>query len=185
MRSESWAYELACERLSVSLPQRWAHVEAVARRAGTASVVVGDGAGVLWTAAVLHDVGYAPELAATGLHSLDGARFLRGLGVDERVVGLVAFHSAARWDAELAGLASSLGEFVDEGPTVVRDALWWADMTVGPDGAVVGFEERMAEVRRRYGPDHAVSRAVNASLSERAEAVNRTESRLRAAGVQV
>jgi hypothetical protein len=41
---------------------------------------------VLVAAAWVHDIGYAPELLATGFHPLDGARYLTGLGVPERVV---------------------------------------------------------------------------------------------------
>jgi hypothetical protein len=41
-------------------------------------------------AAWLHDIGYAPELAVTGFHPLDGARFLRRAGADGQVVSLVA-----------------------------------------------------------------------------------------------
>lgn len=53
-------------------------------------------AGLLLAAATLHDVGYAPRLAATGFHPLDGARFLRDEhGAEERLVRLVANHSFA------------------------------------------------------------------------------------------
>ncbi len=99
--------------------------------------------------------------------------------MDERLCCLVAHHSAAATDAELAGLAAEIAEFEDE-QTPVRDALWWADMTVGPDGEVVAFPDRMAEVRARYGPDHPVSRALDKSMPEREAAVQRTEARLRA-----
>jgi HD superfamily phosphodiesterase len=45
-------------------------------------------------AAYLHDIGYVPTLARTRFHPLDGARHLRELG-EERLVGLVAYHSGA------------------------------------------------------------------------------------------
>ncbi|MEU7572881.1 HDIG domain-containing metalloprotein [Micromonospora sp. NPDC049240] len=42
---------------------------------------------VLVEAAWLHDVGYAQEVRVSGLHALDGARWLRRMGFDERVAG--------------------------------------------------------------------------------------------------
>jgi hypothetical protein len=45
---------------------------------------------VLVAAAWLHDVGYNPAVVSTGLHALDGARWLRMLGTDERIACLVA-----------------------------------------------------------------------------------------------
>jgi aminoglycoside phosphotransferase (APT) family kinase protein len=38
------------------------------------------------TAAWLHDVGYAPAVVATGLHPLDGARYLRNEGWPEELI---------------------------------------------------------------------------------------------------
>ena len=35
---------------------------------------------VLVSAARLHDIGYAPDVMATGFHPLDGVRYLAGLG---------------------------------------------------------------------------------------------------------
>lgn len=55
-----------------------------------------------------------------------------------------------------------------------------ADMTVGPDGETTAFPDRMAEVRRRHGSDHPVTRAVDLSMDERRAAVRRTEERLSA-----
>ena len=46
-------------------------------------------------AAWIHDIGYAPEVAASGFHPLDGARFLAAAGVSQRLADLVAHHSCA------------------------------------------------------------------------------------------
>ena len=73
-------------------------------------------------AAWLHDIGYAPEVATSGVHPLDGARFLAASGVSKRLVGLVAHHSCAAPEAELRGLAAELAGFDDEHGTVC-DAL--------------------------------------------------------------
>jgi putative nucleotidyltransferase with HDIG domain len=55
---------------------------------------------------LLHDIGYAPSLVATGFHPVDGARFLRAQGTPEVVVSLVAHHSGAVFEAEQRGLAA-------------------------------------------------------------------------------
>jgi hypothetical protein len=61
--------------LAVPLPRRWSHVEAVAAKAAEISRVLGDAdSEVLVASAWLHDLGYAPGIARTGLHALDGAR---------------------------------------------------------------------------------------------------------------
>ena len=58
---------------------------------------------------------------------------------------------------------------------LVRDLLWYADMTVGPDGQSMNFEERMKDVRARYRADHAVIRTVNVGMVDRRGAVWRAE----------
>ena len=70
----SRAGHLAQALLQEPLPRRWAHVQGVAARALSLAPVLGADAGLLEAAAWLHDIGYAPGLAVTGLHALDGAR---------------------------------------------------------------------------------------------------------------
>jgi HD superfamily phosphodiesterase len=72
----SWARQLARALLQEPLPRRWTHVQGVAARVRSLAPVLGADAHLLEAAAWLHDIGYAPDLAATGLHSLDGARYL-------------------------------------------------------------------------------------------------------------
>lgn len=81
------------------------------------------------SAAVLHDVGYAPRLAATGFHPLDGAPFLRDEhGADERLVWLVANHSFALLEAEERGLRKVLErEFPLLDEPLLVDALVYCD----------------------------------------------------------
>jgi hypothetical protein len=170
-----WAESTARERLAASLPRRWRHVQQVARRPETLAAQLAEDAELLVVSAWLHDIGYAPELAEVGFHPLDGARFLRAGEHDERLCGLVAFHSSALAEAEALDLADQLAaEFEDE-RTLTRDLLWFADMTTGPDGQCMSFEERMADVRDRYGPEHYVIRALEAGMAERAAAVARAE----------
>jgi hypothetical protein len=146
-----------------------------------AGVFGADGAELV-AAAWLHDVGYAPELVVTGLHALDGAWFLRAAGWPRRVYELVAHHSCAMLEAELRGLARELAEFTNEA-TPVRDALWYCDMTTGPTGERVTVEQRLAEIAERYGPGDVVTRFVEVARDELVGAVERTQSRLRAAGL--
>jgi hypothetical protein len=175
------ASEVAQRYLATPLPRRWAHVQAVAVKAeDVGRVLDGEDALVLVTAAWLHDVGYAPGIARTGFHALDGARWLLQNGWPVRVAALVAYHSCALFEAEERGLADWLtAEFVpEESPTA--DALWFADMTTGPDGRDVDVLARLAEIHDRYGPDHVVTRFWARAKPSLLEAVRRTEALLAA-----
>ncbi|GHF79416.1 putative nucleotidyltransferase with HDIG domain [Amycolatopsis bartoniae] len=174
----AWAKRL----LENELPRRWQHSQGVAGRAAEiARLLPRDEGQVLVVSAWLHDIGYAAEVADTGFHQLDGARYLARHGVPRRVCALVAHHAGAAAVAELNGLSGELAEFEDE-RGVVRDALWYCDMTTSPDGAHMSFDERMAELRARRGPDDPVVRALDRNGDERAAAVRRTEEFLRRHG---
>jgi hypothetical protein len=168
----AWARELAAASLAESLPGRWTHVRAVAGKAENLRLVVGEDGDLLVAAAWLHDLGYAPSVADTGFHPLDGARFLRDIDADARLCGLVAHHSGARYEARLRDLGRQLAEFRDES-SLVRDCLWFCDMTTGPAGNPVTFDQRLAEIRQRYGSDHVVPRAMGAAAREIGAAIGR------------
>src|SRR5712691_3944912 len=85
MSQSEWAAQIARTFLERQLPVRWAHTRRVAAQARTLSPILGADADQLEAAAWLHDIGYSPELAVTGFHPLDGARFLRAEGADELV----------------------------------------------------------------------------------------------------
>ncbi|MHC0432027.1 HD domain-containing protein [Streptomyces sp. O3] len=176
------AYGLADSLLSEPLPRRWSHSLGVAERARSLRPILGQDAPVMEAAAVLHDIGYSPQIATTGFHPLDGARFLRDQeGVDERVVRLVAHHSCARLEAEERGLREELeAEFDLEQPVLV-DALLFCDMTTTPDGGCTTSEARVAEIVGRYGPDTIVGRFIQRAAPEIHAAVGRVEARLSAA----
>jgi hypothetical protein len=165
--------------LAVPLPRRWRHVQAVAIKADRiSSGLSAKDADILVASAWLHDIGYAPPAVSTDLHALDGARFLRSEDFPERVCGLVAHHSCAIFEAAERGLAEVLAsEFTDE-QSPVTDALWYADMTTGPDGESLEVADRLAEVRRRYGPDHLVTRFWSHAEPTLVDAVRRTERRM-------
>ncbi|MFL6125941.1 three-helix bundle dimerization domain-containing protein [Actinophytocola sp.] len=175
----TWAWLTARNLLADELPRRWAHTRGVARRAQQIAPAFPPAEReVLVASAWLHDIGYASPVAVTGLHQLDGARYLAGLGVPFRLCALVAHHAGAAAVADVRGLADELAVFDDE-RSPVRDGLWYCDMTTGPDGRPMTFTERMAELRGRRAADDPVIRALAVNEPERAAAVDRVAERLR------
>ena len=149
----SWAEHLAQALLQEPLPRRWAHVQGVAARARSLAPVLGADADLLEAAAWLHDIGYAPDLAVTGLHALDGARYLRDAQhADAMLCRLVAHHSCAIIEAEERGLADVLGREFEPPPDVLGSALTFCDMTTSPDGEPVPVERRLAEIHAPLRP---------------------------------
>ena len=172
----AWAQAEARSRLE-RLGNRWLHSEAVALRASQVSLVCEPAdRPLLIAAALLHDVGYSPELAATGFHPLDGARWLATQG-PQRLAGLVAHHTGARYEADELGLRSALDEFPDEA-SAVSDALTYCDLTTGPRGERITAVARLTEIERRYGQDSAVVRALKQAAASLSSMVDRTEQRL-------
>ncbi|WP_246281915.1 HD domain-containing protein [Fodinicola acaciae] len=171
------------EALVSSLGDRWKHLQAVGARAAVlAPAVPEDDGELLVMAGWLHDIGYAPEIARMGFHSLDGAVHLRELGYPERLVCLVAHHTGARFEAAERGLSAELAAFeLEDGPTM--DALVCADLTTGPQGQPLSFDERMAEILRRYDEDSPVHRAITAARESLAGSVDRTRRRLADVGL--
>lgn len=155
------------------LGARWAHTLAVVEQAQPLRRQFTEvDADRLIAAAYLHDVGYAPDLVSTAFHPLDGARWLTGQ-VEAQVVSLVAHHSCARAEAELRGLGPQLAHFAYPERTLL-DALTFCDMTSSPAGRRVSVQDRLSEIRQRYGPEHVVTKAINASGPSLIEAVRRT-----------
>lgn len=175
--SVEWATQTAEVELSGLLPRRWAHTQGAAACAAELRHILGGEAELLIAAAILHDVGYAPRLAVTGFHPLDGARFLRDEhGADERLVRLVANHSFALLEAEERTLRETLEtEFPSLQEQVLMDALVYCDMTTTPDGERTTARERVAEIRERYGEDSIVGRFIRRAAPEIFAAVERVE----------
>jgi putative nucleotidyltransferase with HDIG domain len=150
------------ERLLSPLGSRWSHVLQVGEQARRiAHVVPPDDRDLLVAAAYLHDIGYAPELAKTGFHPLDGARWIRDHGLTDRLARLVAHHSCAVYEAQVRGLAETLLDEFEPEDSVTYDALVFCDLTTGPRGENLRFDERVRDIYERYGPNHEVSRALD------------------------
>jgi hypothetical protein len=99
-------------------------------------------------AAWLHDAGYSPWLSSTGLHSLDGARWLRDRGRPMESCRLVAWRTA--WvEAQLRGVDADLAAEFEPPPALVAAALSSPGPTSSPTGARWTIERRLADILRR------------------------------------
>lgn len=173
MELSTWAEIHAGDLLSPR-GRRWRHALAVADTARHLTIgLAPEDADVLVAAAYLHDVGYAPELATTGFHPLDGARHLRVLG-HERLAGLVAHHTQGRHEAKLRSLQEALAEFHDE-HSLVSAALAYCDLTTGPRGERMTPGQRLLDVEARYGDDSPVTTGLRAAWPELMDAVRQVE----------
>jgi len=162
--SLTWWAEPNAERLLSPLGARWDHVQQVAEQARRiADTVPLADRDLLIAAAYLHDVGYAPELTRTGFHPLDGARWIRDYGPSGRLARLVAHHSGAIYEAQVRGLAETLLSEFEPEESLTYDALVFCDLTTGPTGKIMSFDERIDDIYERYGLNHEVSRALDMS----------------------
>lgn len=157
-----WAAEHT-QKLISPLGNRWLHIQGVAERArAICNIFDENNQTYLIAAAYLHDIGYAPELRKTGFHPLDGAYYL--LSHDQqRLASLVAYHSEAQFEAKLRGLTKELEKIPRENSTLA-DALTYCDMTTGPTGLRITFEERIADILQRYDEMDIVARAIRQAI---------------------
>ena len=88
---------------------------------------------LLVAAAALHDIGYAPAIAHTGFHPVDGGLYLCAHGYSHRLANLVADHSHAELFAPDTATRQLLQPFAREAP-MLADALAYADMHSDPNG---------------------------------------------------
>jgi hypothetical protein len=175
------AHDIARLLLEEPLPRRWAHVQGVADTARTLAPILGRNTDLIIAAALLHDIGYAPSLADTGFHPLDGARYLRDVEhTDPMLCRLVAHHSCAIIEAEERGLADVLAREFKPTPRNLADALIYCDLTTGPDGQRMTIEQRLADIRTRYGPTDLVTRALARSAPQLEAATSRVARKLSA-----
>jgi hypothetical protein len=156
---------------------RWSHVQGVVAAAMRLMMVLPESERpVLLASAYLHDIGWAPAITDTSFHPIDGARWLRRSG-HERLAGLVAHHSAAKFEAELRGLTKEMAEF-DEERSATADTLTYCDLVTGPSGEEIGVEERWVEIQQRYGAHHVAVVALHDAKPTLHAIVKRTEARL-------
>lgn len=159
------------------LPERIEHTTGVAETMIRASSHFdSDVRDHLVASAWLHDIGYAAQVADTGFHPLDGARFVEESGYSPLVVSLVAFHSGATVEAQERGLAAELQQFAEPDLRLL-DFLTFSDMTTGPTGEAVTVEARLYEILERYPVDDPVFRAITKSSAELIAAVKRVRER--------
>jgi hypothetical protein len=185
MSQAEWAEATARRILAKQLPRRWAHTQGVAAAARTLAPALGRDSDLLTAAAWLHDIGYAPDVAETGFHPLDGARHLRDAeGANGMLCRLVAHHSCAINEAAERGLAREMAREFRPARRDLAEALTYCDMTTSPDGQRLPIERRLAEIRARYGPDHLVSRTIGRSEPQLTRAVTRVTGRLAASSCQ-
>lgn len=183
MSLTSWAVANS-ERFLFPLGARWSHVRQVGEQARRiAHVVPSADRDLLVAAAYLHDVGYAPELAKTGFHPLDGARWIRDYGPGGRLACLVAHHSCAVYEARVRGLDDILLSEFEPEDSVTYDALVFCDLTTGPRGENLSFDKRISDIYERYGPDHEVTRALDLSRPALESCHARTLARLTGHGL--
>lgn len=166
---------LASEHLS-DLGDRWAHVQAVGSLA-EALIVSHHVDEVVASAAWLHDVGYAPTVNRTGFHPVDGATFLLDANAPAELVGLVAHHTGAAYEAEERGLVDALAALPRPSSSNL-DLLTFVDLLVGPDGTLTTPDERITEILSRYEIGHPVNRAVTRSQPELLASAERARQRL-------
>jgi putative nucleotidyltransferase with HDIG domain len=161
MNLADWAEDTARTILQTPLPRRWAHSQGVAAQAHSLAPILGADRDLLVAAALLHDIGYAPDLIDTGFHPLDGARYLGDTAqASDMLCRLVAHHSCALIEADERGLAVQLSLEFEPARSDLTDALIYCDMTTGPDGQHMHVEQRLADIHARYGPGDPVSRAL-------------------------
>ena len=154
---------LAKEHIS-GMGRRWDHLSQVGRTAEELAERSPLVTQAVVCAAWVHDLGYAPGIVVSGLHPLDGAKFLSLLGVPPEIVSLVAFHTGALFEAEERGLADQLAVF----PQPVADdldLLTMIDLATAPDGSPILDTDRIKEILSRYEDGHPVNRAIRRSES--------------------
>lgn len=158
----AWAAKQA-STLIAPLGDRWLHTKGVVERAQQVGGAFDEEyCALLIATAYVHDIGYAPELQVTGFHPLVGAYYLL-LHNQERLASLVAYHSEAQFEAQLRGLAAELNTIPHE-HSAIADALTYCDMTTGPTGLYISFEERLEDIFQRYDEGHIVNQAIHQAV---------------------
>lgn len=172
---ESEASALAT-RLLQGVETRLSHSGAVAAQIDrVAYLVEREWRSAIKDAAWLHDVGYSPQLALTGFHALDGARWLRDHDWPAATCRLVAWHTEPLEEARRYGLDRQLAAEFDQPAPLAAAALAWADLTSSPSGERWDAERRLADILRRYPSGSIVHEATRVTLPVLRRAVRTIE----------
>ena len=168
------------EQLMPCLGQRWAHVQRVAAAAIGLAPILGEQALTATAASWVHDVGYSTQIATTGFHALDGARYLAAHSWPDTLLSLVAYHTGAEWEAQQRDLSDQLTA-IPRPPQHLIDAVTTVDLTTGPDGSPITLAARLADILRRYPPHDPVHRAISMSSTYLTQCQARVTARVQAA----
>jgi hypothetical protein len=183
--TESGASDAAqlADRLLGHVGTRLAHSASVADQARRAAHLLEEPwRASIMQAAWLHDIGYSEQVARTGFHPLDGARWLDDRGWPSEICRLVAWHTEAGIEAGMRGLDSDLAAEFDQPPPLVGAALSWADLTSSPTGAVCPVSRRIGDILDRYPVDSVVHTAIAAARSALRGATGEVEALLASGG---
>ncbi len=179
LKLSTWAYALAQEEMEKTLPRRWSHVKGYTEFAREIARYFVPDDDLLVACGALAAVGFAPQHAKLGYGPVDSAHLLQSLQVPIRAIALAINYDAVAIEAEVRGFSAYLAAFPDE-RSVVRDAVWYCDLRVGPDGQRMTLEERLAEIAIRYGDDPPMAQYLVRARDELYGAVERTEAHLAA-----
>ncbi|MFD0982711.1 HD domain-containing protein [Tropicimonas aquimaris] len=124
--------------------------------------------GRLVIAAAYHDLGYAPDLATTGFHPVDGALVARSDGLDDGIVEAVLHHSGARALAQRTRpeLMPHYGPECRMMRSALSRALTFCDTHSGPRGETFTLSERIAEIRQRHAGNTPLLASLDQHLSD-------------------
>ena len=89
----------------------------------------------------------------------------------------MAYHSGTQYEAQFRGLTEALQQFTCE-HSALADALDYCDMTTGPVGERLTFEQRIADIFRRYDETHIVNQAMHQAVPSLSLSVERTKQAL-------
>lgn len=181
----------AVSALRQALPagsHRLAHSLTVGRKAeAIAEVLAPEHTGLVAAAAYLHDIGYAEDAVRTGMHQLDGARYLHRLGTEGRLCRLVAHHTFARVEARNKNLDGVLmAEFPppDGALLGLLDLVTFCDLTTSNTGEPVTVEARLTGIFERYAPQHVVAVTMREAEPLARDVVERVQRQLDQAAVR-
>ena len=157
--------------------ESWAHTHAVG---GLAEQLLTDGVldPDLAVAAWLHDIGYATSITDTGFPALDAARYLIGLAAPTDLVGLVAWHTGAWFEADERGLRPEL-ERVPEPDIDDLGVITMLHLVVGLDGQPTSPTARLALIKRDHASDHPLHRSIHRSRSQLLSGLEQARGRLK------